>query len=338
MKGICAAGELLIDFTPCGTSPTGQQLYARNPGGAPANVLAMAARFGVPTRLCAVVGDDNFGVFLKESVAAAGVDGRFIRQTRAARTTLAFVDLDANNDRTFTFYRKPGADILLKDDRIPTEALTGCGVFHFSGVSLTEEPARGAVLRAAERAKRAGLLVSFDPNFRPFLWLDAEQAKKEFARAMYLSDLIKVSEEEARLMQEAEKSAACGAALAREFGALVLVSRGEKGALLADHSGLLASADALSVDVRDTTGAGDAFLGSILALIAREGWSGLQALTTTQAERLLRVGCAAGSLAATKLGAIPALPTAEEVFQAAGLSGAQPVPGTKKAGIQAEGA
>lgn len=337
MKRICAAGELLIDFTPCGVSPTGQQLYARSPGGAPANVLAMAARFGVPARLCAVVGNDSFGEFLKKSVSAAGVESRFIRKSLQARTTLAFVDLDANNDRTFTFYRKPGADTLLEDDSIPDEALSGCGVFHFSGVSLTDEPARGAVLRAAERAKAAGMLVSFDPNFRPFLWPDAEQAKKEFARAMSLSDLIKVSEEEAQLMQGTQESAACGTALAQAFDALVLVSRGEKGALLAGRGGLLAGAGALPVTVRDTTGAGDAFLGSILALIAREGWSGPKALTGAQAERLLRVGCAAGSLTTTKLGAIPALPAAEEVFRAAELNGAQAA-GTKKARTRAEGA
>lgn len=250
------------------------------------------------------------------------MESRFIRKSLQARTTLAFVDLNANNDRTFTFYRKPGADTLLEDDCIPDEVLSGCGVFHFSGVSLTDEPARGTVLRAAERAKAAGMLVSFDPNFRPFLWPDVEQAKKEFAQAMSLSDLIKVSEEEAQLMQGMQESAVCGTALAQAFDALVLVSRGEKGALFADRGGLLARAGALSVTVRDTTGAGDAFLGSILALIAREGWIGPKALTGAQAERLLRVGCAAGSLTTTKLGAIPALPAAEEVFRAAELNGA----------------
>ena len=201
-KGICAAGELLIDFTPCGTSSQGQLLYARNPGGAPANVLAMAAKLGIKARLCSVVGSDNFGTFLIESMLAAGIDTRFISRTAQARTTLAFVDLDERNDRSFTFYRKPGADILLADADIPNEALEGCGIYHFSGVSLTDEPARGAVLRAAQRAKKMGLLVSFDPNYRPFLWPEAAQARRAFEEGMQLADIVKLSEEEVAFLLE----------------------------------------------------------------------------------------------------------------------------------------
>ena len=312
-KGICAAGELLIDFTPCGTSSQGQLLYARNPGGAPANVLAMAAKLGIKARLCAVVGSDNFGTFLIESMLAAGIDTRFISRTARARTTLAFVDLDERNDRSFTFYRKPGADILLTDAGIPDEAMEGCGVYHFSGVSLTDEPARGAVLRAARRAKEMGLLVSFDPNYRPFLWPQAAQARQAFEEGMRCADIIKVSEEEVAFLLGQENAAQGAAELAKQYDALVLASCGARGALAATPSGLLGRAEALPVTVADTTGAGDAFLGTILAALAGKERAALHSMTEQEAVELLHLGCMAGSLTASKLGAIPALPEKEEL-------------------------
>lgn len=312
-KGICAAGELLIDFTPCGTSSQGQLLYARNPGGAPANVLAMAAKLGIKARLCAVVGSDNFGTFLIESMLAAGIDTRFISRTARARTTLAFVDLDERNDRSFTFYRKPGADILLTDAGIPDEAMEGCGVYHFSGVSLTDEPARGAVLRAARRAKEMGLLVSFDPNYRPFLWPQAAQARQAFEEGMRCADIIKVSEEEVAFLLGQENAAQGAAELAKQYDALVLASCGARGALAANPSGLLGRAEALPVAVANTTGAGDAFLGTILAALAGKERAALHSMTEQEAVELLHLGCMAGSLTASKLGAIPALPEKEEL-------------------------
>ena len=312
-KGICAAGELLIDFTPCGTSSQGQLLYARNPGGAPANVLAMAAKLGIKARLCAVVGSDNFGTFLIESMLAAGIDTRFISRTARARTTLAFVDLHERNDRSFTFYRKPGADILLTDAGIPDEAMEGCGVYHFSGVSLTDEPARGAVLRAARRAKEMGLLVSFDPNYRPFLWPQAAQARQAFEEGMRCADIIKVSEEEVAFLLGQENAAQGAAELAKQYDALVLASCGARGALAANPSGLLGRAEALPVTVADTTGAGDAFLGTILAVLAGKERAALHSMTEQEAVELLHLGCMAGSLTASKLGAIPALPEKEEL-------------------------
>ena len=312
-KGICAAGELLIDFTPCGTSSQGQLLYARNPGGAPANVLAMAAKLGIKARLCAVVGSDNFGTFLIESMLAAGIDTRFISRTARARTTLACVDLDERNDRSFTFYRKPGADILLTDAGIPDEAMEECGVYHFSGVSLTDEPARGAVLRAARRAKEMGLLVSFDPNYRPFLWPQAAQARQAFEEGMRCADIIKVSEEEVAFLLGQENAAQGAAELAKQYDALVLASCGARGALAANPSGLLGRAEALPVTVADTTGAGDAFLGTILAALAGKERAALHSMTEQEAVELLHLGCMAGSLTASKLGAIPALPEKEEL-------------------------
>ena len=238
---------------------------------------------------------------------------RFISRTARARTTLAFVDLDERNDRSFTFYRKPGADILLTDAGIPDEAMEGCGVYHFSGVSLTDEPARGAVLRAARRAKEMGLLVSFDPNYRPFLWPQAAQARQAFEEGMRCADIIKVSEEEVAFLLGQENAAQGAAELAKQYDALVLASCGARGALAANPSGLLGRAEALPVTVADTTGAGDAFLGTILAVLAGKERAALHSMTEQEAVELLHLGCMAGSLTASKLGAIPALPEKEEL-------------------------
>ena len=248
-----------------------------------------------------------------ESMLAAGIDTRFISRTARARTTLAFVDLDERNDRSFTFYRKPGADILLTDAGIPDEAMEGCGVYHFSGVSLTDEPARGAVLRAARRAKEKGLLVSFDPNYRPFLWPQAAQARQAFEEGMRCADIIKVSEEEVAFLLGQENAAQGAAELAKQYDALVLASCGARGALAANPSGLLGRAEALPVTVADTTGAGDAFLGTILAALAGKERAALHSMTEQEAVELLHLGCMAGSLTASKLGAIPALPEKEEL-------------------------
>ena len=244
---------------------------------------------------------------------AAGIDTRFISRTARARTTLAFVDLDERNDRSFTFYRKPGADILLTDAGIPDEAMEGCGVYHFSGVSLTDEPARGAVLRAARRAKEMGLLVSFDPNYRPFLWPQAAQARQAFEEGMRCADIIKVSEEEVAFLLGQENAAQGAAELAKQYDALVLASCGARGALAANPTGLLGRAEALPVTVADTTGAGDAFLGTILAALAGKERAALHSMTEQEAVELLHLGCMAGSLTASKLGAIPALPEKEEL-------------------------
>ena len=225
----------------------------------------------------------------------------------------AFVDLDERNDRSFTFYRKPGADILLTDAGIPDEAMEGCGVYHFSGVSLTDEPARGAVLRAARRAKEMGLLVSFDPNYRPFLWPQAAQARQAFEEGMRCADIIKVSEEEVAFLLGQENAAQGAAELAKQYDALVLASCGARGALAANPSGLLGRAEALPVTVADTTGAGDAFLGTILAALAGKERAALHSMTEQEAVELLHLGCMAGSLTASKLGAIPALPEKEEL-------------------------
>ena len=214
MFDIVALGESLIDFTPSGENSQGMALFARNPGGAPANVLAMAAKLGGKTAFIGKVGDDAFGAFLKKTMEDAGVDVRGLRMTREYPTTLAFVQLTPEGDRSFTFYRKPGADVMLAPAEVDRALLRDCRIFHFGSVSLTDEPCRTATLEAAREAKAAGAMISYDPNYRPFLWDSAERAREALLAALPLADIVKVSEEEMELLTGEVQLAAGADALA----------------------------------------------------------------------------------------------------------------------------
>ena len=303
MFDIVALGESLIDFTPSGENSQGMALFARNPGGAPANVLAMAAKLGGKTAFIGKVGDDAFGAFLKKTMEDAGVDVRGLRMTREYPTTLAFVQLTPEGDRSFTFYRKPGADVMLAPAEVDRALLRDCRIFHFGSVSLTDEPCRTATLEAAREAKAAGAMISYDPNYRPFLWDSAERAREALLAALPLADIVKVSEEEMELLTGEVP--------------LVLVTLGPRGAYYraAAGRGLL---PACEVDTVDTTGAGDAFLGALLSCLAGKTLEELRILPQAQWERIVAFANAAGSLTTAAKGAIPAMPAREQILRLCG--------------------
>ena len=317
MFDIVALGESLIDFTPRGENSQGMALFARNPGGAPANVLAMAAKLGGNTAFIGKVGDDAFGAFLKKTMEDAGVDVRGLRMTREYPTTLAFVQLTPEGDRSFTFYRKPGADVMLAPADVDRALLRDCRIFHFGSVSLTDEPRRTATLEAAREAKAAGAMISYDPNYRPFLWDSAERAREALLAALPLADIVKVSEEEMELLTGEVQLAAGADALASRGAALVLVTLGPRGAYYraAAGRGLL---PACEVDTVDTTGAGDAFLGALLSCLAGKTLEELRILPQAQWERIVAFANAAGSLTTAAKGAIPAMPAREQILRLCG--------------------
>ena len=169
MFDVVALGELLIDFTPAGFSTAGNVRFERNPGGAPANVLAALAKFGQKTAFIGMVGQDQFGLFLRDVLVQNGIDVSGLRFSSEVNTTLAFVHLDSTGDRSFSFYRNPGADMLLSDKDVDYEIISKSRVFHFGSLSMTHEPVRSATLAAVQFAKNHGLTISYDPNFRPSL-------------------------------------------------------------------------------------------------------------------------------------------------------------------------
>lgn len=307
MYDIVALGESLIDFAPAGQNELGMPCFSQNPGGAPANVLAMASKLGGSTAFIGKVGADKFGRFLRRSMEDAGICCDGLQEDPAIPTTLAFVQLDEHGDRSFSFYRNPGADIMLRPEEVPDSLLCQCRIFHFGSVSLTDEPCRSTTLQSAHRAKDAGALISYDPNYRPFLWKDSEQAKKGILEALPLVDILKVSDEELVFLT-GQADLWCGMTQLLRLGpAAVFVTRGEKGVCFTTPAG---SGDipAFQVPAIDTTGAGDAFWGALLSQIPGKGRSALNELSLTDWEHICRLANAAGGLTTTAKGAIPAMP------------------------------
>ena len=197
---VTALGELLVDFTQSGKSEQGNTLFEANPGGAPANVLAMLRKLGRRCAFLGKVGRDSFGDMLARTVAEAGVDVAGLRRDEEIPTTLAVVHTFPNGDRDFSFYRKPGADIMLSADELDEERLRSCRIFHFGTLSLTDEPCRSATVRALELAKESGALISFDPNLRPPLWRSEDAAREAIAWGLDRCDILKISDNEVLFM------------------------------------------------------------------------------------------------------------------------------------------
>lgn len=312
MFDVIALGECLIDCTPAGKNELKMNLFSCNPGGAPANVLAMNAKLGGKTAFIGKVGNDEFGKFLKKALIDTGIDVTGLIVAPEYKTTLAFVQLNENGDRTFSFYRKNCADIMLDFSEIDKDLLKQCRIFHFGSVSLTDQPSRDATLKAAETAKRCGAIISYDPNYRPPLWSSEEAAVQIMKSALPLADIIKVSKEEMNLLT-GEKDLETGTRKLAESGAfLVIVTLGKNGAFYrtAAGNGSLPTYDVKTVD---TTGAGDAFLGAMLSCISDKTKEDLKAMSTNEWRKIIAFSNAAGSLTTTAKGAIPAMPDREQI-------------------------
>lgn len=202
MFDVAALGELLIDFTPCGKSPSGMRMFEQNPGGAPANVLCALANLGLKTAFIGKVGQDMHGDFLREILNSKGVYTTGLVQDSSAFTTLAFVELSESGERSFSFARKPGADTCLKTNDLNIDILKNTKVFHFGSLSLTDEPVHSATLSAVEIAKSSGAIISYDPNYRAPLWNTREKAMARMRNVLPLVDVIKISRRRLNCSQE----------------------------------------------------------------------------------------------------------------------------------------
>jgi fructokinase len=311
MLDVVALGEILIDFTPAGTSPNGNVLFERNPGGAPANVLAAVRRLGGTAAFLGMVGEDAFGTYLRTVLEDLGVDVRGLCTTKKADTTLAFVHLDTKGDRSFSFYRRPGADTQLTVQNLEKSVIDEGRIFHFGSLSLTTEPSRSATLAAAAQARSKGLLVSYDPNWRPPLWQNDGAAKVGMQSGLPFADLLKVSETELEFLTGENDLEAGSAKLFDADRTLVLVTLGPKGCFFrtAQGTGRVAAYDTAVID---TTGAGDAFLGAFLYRVAKLD-ARLEDLGMDEIEEIADFASAAGSLCASRRGAIPGMPHLADV-------------------------
>lgn len=312
MYDVVALGELLIDFTPAGLSINDNFLYEQNPGGAPANVLAVLARFGAKTGFIGKLGKDQFGYFLVATLKNMGVSLEGIAWDDEYNTTLAFVHLNQKGDRMFSFYRNPGADMMLTKDELNLEMIRHSRIFHFGSISMTHEPARSATIHAVEYAKHNGLIISYDPNYRPSLWKNTDEAKRYIKTGMAYADILKVSEEELQLITGMGEIHAAAESLYSEYHIpLIIVTLGRNGCYYKreDDKGYIPTYRAETID---TTGAGDGFLGALLYQILMSN-KGINHFNASELESILKFSNATGALMTMKRGAIPAIPTLEQV-------------------------
>jgi fructokinase len=312
MYDVCALGELLIDFTPSGTNDQGVALFGRNPGGAPANVLAQINKLSGTTAFLGKVGDDEFGRFLERILKDTGVDTAGLILDPAYLTTLAFVHLSENGDRSFSFYRREGADIMLRFEEINRSIIDNSKMFHFGSVSLSGQPCRDAVHEAVRYVKSKSKIISYDPNYRPLLWPNETEAKAEIAKLFDGADILKVSEEEMTLLTGETDLEKGTAPLVEQGVSIVLVSLGAKGAYYRCAAGS-GSLPAYDVKTIDTTGAGDSFLGAVLFRLRYKNRAELKTIAVEELADIVDFANAAGSLTTTKRGAIPALPMIEAI-------------------------
>lgn len=312
MYDLVAVGECLIDFVSKENEDSGSLLYEGNPGGAPANVLAAGAKLGLKTAFIGKVGNDQFGLLLKNTLDTSKIDTSSLVMSGEFPTTLAFVSLDKTGNRSFSFYRRATADVNLTEGEINFELIRRAKIFHFGSVSLTEEPSRGATLAAVRFAMENNITVSYDPNLRERLWKNLDEAKTEILKAMHFADIVKVSDEELRFLTGIDEIEPGMRALYRNFQlSFLAVTMGPKGCCCMCGETVCTS-PTFDVKCVDTTGAGDSFWGALLYQVIQSG----KPFAEYSEEDLLRFmdfANAAGSLTTTKKGAIPALPTEREI-------------------------
>ena len=308
---VLALGELLIDFTENGISGQGNTIFEANPGGAPCNVLAMLNKLGHKTAFMGKVGVDIFGNKLKAVLDEVGIDTSALVMDPDVRTTLAFVQTFADGDRDFSFYRNPGADMMLKEEELKTDMLSECEIFHFGTLSMTHDEVRRATKKAIALAKENGALISFDPNLRPPLWSSLDLAKEQVAYGLGQCDVLKISDNEIQWFTGKEDYDEGIAILQETYHIpLILLSLGKEGSR-AYYKGLrVEKAPYLQENTIETTGAGDTFGGSCLHFVLKYG---LDNLEEEKLLEMLSFANGAASLITTRKGALKVMPEVDEV-------------------------
>ena len=264
---VIALGELLIDFTMNGQSEQGNNIFEACPGGAPCNVLAMLNKLGKKTAFIGKVGNDQFGILLRKTLIEVGIDTSNLFTDNEVNTTLAFVHTLADGDREFSFYRNPGADMMLKEDEIDADFISQAKIFHFGTLSMTQDEVRAATKKAVKSAKQSGALISFDPNLREPLWSSLELAKEQMEYGFSQCDILKISDNEIQFVSGKEDYDEGIQYLQEKYHIpLILLTMGKEGSR-AYYKGMRVERSGFSVETIETTGAGDTFGGSALNYI-----------------------------------------------------------------------
>lgn len=312
MYDVVALGELLIDFVPYGKNAHGNDFFEACPGGAPCNVLAMLSKLGRKTAFIGKLGDDMFGHKLKSTIDGLNIDLRGVVFDDTVNTTLAFVSTGEDGERSFAFYRNPGADMMLRKDELDEKLIKNCRIFHFGTLSTTHTGVREATRTAVAIAKENGALISFDPNLRPLLWDSLQEAKEQIAWGCAQCDILKISDDEAEFLTGIQTSAEAGAAIQERFPniALLFVTCGRNGSIALYHNQCIRGEAFTSLNAIDTTGAGDTFCGCCLDAVLREG---IGSFTEDNLRETLRFASAAAGIVTTRKGAMLAMPDKSDI-------------------------
>lgn len=319
---VTALGELLIDFTENGTSRQGNPIYEANPGGAPCNVLSMLRKLGHDVAFIGKVGDDIFGRQLKAAVEDVGIDTTGLVTDDDVRTTLAFVKTFEDGDRDFSFYRNPGADMMLNPDDVNEDVIRGARIFHMGTLSMTHEPVRSATCKAVAVAQSVQAMISFDPNIREPLWDDMEDAKEQTAFGLSVCDILKISDNEIQWFTGEQDFDASIKKIQDEYNIpLILLSLGKVGSrayLKNNVTDVKAEVPAfVREDTVETTGAGDTFGGCCLHYVLEHCPEGTDIndvdWTEENLKEMLTFANKAASIITTRKGALAVMPTLEEI-------------------------
>ncbi len=303
-------GEMLIDFTLNGQSEQGNHLFEACPGGAPCNVLAMLNKLGRKTAFIGKVGEDQFGRLLKGTIDELGIETKGLILDKEIHTTLAFVHTFPDGDREFSFYRKPGADMMLTEEEVDYDLIRQSRIFHFGTLSMTDEPVRSATKKALEVAKEAGCLITFDPNLRPPLWNSLDEAKKQMEYGFQYCDMLKISDNEIQFVSGKEDYDEGICYLQDKYNIpLIFLTMGKDGSR-AYYKDIRVERKGFQVKAIETTGAGDTFCGcSIHGLLTH----GLEGLTEEILGDMLTYANAGAALITMKKGAIRSMPEPENI-------------------------
>lgn len=308
---VVALGELLIDFTENGISSQGNPLFEANPGGASCNVLAMLTKLGHKTAFIGKVGKDFFGKQLEDAIKEIGINGTGLRKDDKVHTTLALVHTYPDGDRDFSFYRDPGADMMLTEEEIPEELILETRIFHFGTLSMTHEKVRRATKKAVAIAKQAGAIISFDPNIREPLWNSMDEAREQVLYGLGQCHILKISDNEIQWLTGKNDYTEAVKWIREKYDIpLILVSMGKEGSRAYYQDRMVEKAPFINENTIETTGAGDTFCACVLHYICKHE---LENLTEKNLKEMLTYANAAASIITTRKGALRVMPRPEEI-------------------------
>lgn len=310
---VTALGELLVDFTENGMSEQGNPLLEANPGGAPCNVLSMLQNLGKRTAFIGKVGADAFGQMLIQTVKEQGIDTENLVTDEEVHTTLAFVHTAEDGDRSFSFYRNPGADMMLKWDEVKQEILADTKIFHFGTLSMTDEGIEAVTKKAVQKAKEMGAIISFDPNLRPPLWSNLEDAKSRMWYGISQCDILKISDDEIEFLTGTDDiDKGVRIIMEHSHPSLICATMGKHGSKAYYNGKTVFGEPFLREDTIETTGAGDTFMACVINSVLENG---IDSLTDKDLQDMLEFANAASSIITTRKGALKVMPKKNEIIE-----------------------